>query len=526
MRPPHQPAPAIQAKIPAPSPTGQAAPLTRSQLAVLALLMAGTVVTSLNSSIVNISMPAIARAFDAPLGGQIQWVITAYLVVAAALLLSFGRLADLFGSTPLWISGLIIFSVGSALSGVAPSLDLLVAARAFQGVGGALIVASSLVILCDTFLAAERGRALGLIAVASAISASVGPVVGGWISGQWDWRWIFFFSVPISLGAAIASHYFLPRNGVRGRDRVRFDLVGALLFGVGVVGMTLLPSIGPQWGWTSPRLVGTVGVVVVVFICAGLVERRVATPLLDPAFFRNRVLVAAMLRLILSRLSLIAVSFLLPFYFEELRGFSAQWSGLLLTPLPLAIMIVGPIGGYLVDRFPSRWLETLSLALIALSLFALAHLGTSSSMQEIALWLIAVGIGQGLFAVSNSKAILDTAPAAEQGQASGLLSTGQVVGGSLGIAVASAIFAAFGGGAAAALLGHHDSALSPGDLAAAQTTFLDGFRVAFLVCAAFAAIGVLTALLEGAFRAPAAQAPTSSNRVVDPLGVPSQTTRS
>ncbi|HET7094705.1 MAG TPA: DHA2 family efflux MFS transporter permease subunit [Thermomicrobiales bacterium] len=479
--------------------------------------------TSLHSSIVNISLPAIARAFDASVGGKVEWVIIAYLVVAAGLLLSVGRLADVFGSAPLWIAGLVVFSVGSALSGAAPTLELLIAARAFQGIGGALIVASSLVILCDAFPVAERGRALGSIAVASAISASVGPVLGGAISGQLGWRWIFFLSVPISLGAALASHRVLPRNGVR--SRASFDLRGALLFGVGVVGMTLLPSIGPQWGWTSPQLAATVGIVVVAFIGAGLVERSVAVPLLDLAFFRNRGFVAAMLRLILSRLALIAVSFLLPFYFEELRGFSPQWSGLLLTPLPLSIMIVGPIGGYLVDHFSSRRLEALSLAVVALSLFALAHLGTSSSMQVIAVWLIAVGIGQGVFAVSNSKAILDAAPAPEQGQASGLLSTGQVVGGSLGIAVASAIFAGFGSGAAAALLGHQDAALSPGHLAAAQAAFLAGFRVAFLVCAAFALLGVLAALLEGAFPAPAAKAPTRSQGVVGPLSAPSQTNR-
>jgi EmrB/QacA subfamily drug resistance transporter len=422
------------------------------------------------------------------------------------------------------MAGLIVFSVGSALCGVAPSLDFLVAARGFQGIGGALIAASSLVILCDTFLAAERGRVLGLIAVASAISVSVGPILGGSISSHLGWRWIFFISVPISLGAAIGSHYVLPRKGVRGRGR--FDLLGALLFGVGVVGVTLLPTIGTQWGWASPYFVGTVGIAVVAFLCAGLVERRVATPLLDLAFFRNRAFDAAMLRLLLSRLALIAVSFLLPFYFEELRGFSSQSSGLLLTPLALSIMIVGPIGGYLADRFPSRWLETLSLAIVALSLFALAHLGMSSSTQEIIILLIAVGIGQGLFAVPNSKAILGTAPASEQGQASGLLSTGQVVGQSLGIAVASGIFAGFGSGAAAALLGRHDRELSPDHLAAVQATFLDGFRAAFLVCATFAVLGVLTALLEGAFRAPAALAPTTSLRVVGPLSVPSQTTRS
>jgi EmrB/QacA subfamily drug resistance transporter len=485
--------------------------------------MSGTVVTSLSSSMINVSLPEIARAFDAPLGGRVEWVIIAYLVVAAALLLVVGRLSDILGGTPLWITGLIVFSVGSMLCGAAPSLDFLIAARAVQGIGGALVVASSLVILCDTFLPAEHGRVLGLIAVVSAISASVGPTLGGSISDHLDWRGIFLISVPISLGAAVSSHYLLPRNGVRRRER--FDLLGALLFGVAIGATTLLPSVGPQWGWASPRFAGTVGLIVVAFICAGLVERRVTNPLLELAFFRNRTFTAAMLRLILSRLALVPVSFLLPFYFVELRGFSTQWSGLLLTPLPLSIMIVGPIGGYLADRFPARWLETLSLAIVALGLFSLAHLGLASSTQEIASWLIVVGIGQGLFAVPNSKSILDSAPATEHGQASGLLSTGQVVGQSLAITVASAIFAGLGGGAAASLLDHHDVPLSPDHLSAVRTTFLDGFRVAFLACAAFAVLGVLVALLEGAVRMNAAAAPALAKRVVNPASVPSQSTR-
>jgi sugar phosphate permease len=167
----------------------------------------------------------------------------------------------------------------------------------------------------------------------------------------------------------------------------------------------------------------------------------------------------------------------------------------------------------------------LSLAIAALSLFELAHLGTSNSLQEVAVLLIAAGIGQGLFAVPNSKAILDATPASEQGQASGLLSTGQVVGGSLGIAVAGAIFAGLGSGAAPVLLGHPGTVLRDGEVAAAQATFIDGFRISFLVCAAFAVLGVLAAILEGAFRAPVAQEPTRSKRVVGPLRAPRQTTR-
>lgn len=480
--------------------------LTRSQVAVLAVVMLGSFVTSLSSSLVSIGLPSIARAFDAPLGGQVEWVVIAYLVVDAALLLTVGRLTDLVGRFPLWMSGLIVFAAGSLLSGVAPSLDVLVAARAFQGVGGALIYATGLVILVDTFPTNNRGRVLGMVAVAGSVSSCLGPTLGGLISEHVAWRWLFLVNVPVALCAILASRIALPRGGEISRPR--FDVRGAILFGVAVVAVTLAPSVGQRSGWVSAQFLGTIAVIAIAIFCAVRVERRVPVPLIDLTCFRNRYFSSAMVRLLLSRLALVAVSLVMPFYFEQLRDFPPHLSGLLLTPLPITIMIFGPLGGWLADRSSIRWLESLSLAIIALSVLFLARLGPSSPVQLIVGLLVLVGIGQGLFSAPNSKAILDAAPESERGEMSGLLSTGHVVGQSLSIALASAIFAGLGSGAAGALLDHRGSSMSPHQLSAVQATFLDGFRIALLVCSAFAVLGVLTSLFARLRVQPLAQPAT------------------
>jgi len=466
-----------------------------SQWAVLAVVTVGTFMTTLDASIVNISLPSIASAFGTSLTGTVEWIIIGYLVVIASLLLSVARLADLIGRTPLWLAGLATFTVGSALSGAAPSLELLIAARALQGVGSAFILANGLAILSDTFPASERGRALGINAIALALGTSVGPTLGGLITEHLDWRWIFYVNVPVGLAAVVASRHVLPRAGHRVPGR--FDLVGAVLLGVGVAGLNLGLSFGQEWGWSSPMLIATILIAVSALVGAVLYERRAPAPLLDLNLFRNRVFSSALVSLILSMLALFAVGFLLPFYFEELRGYSTQTAGLLLTPFSLTIAVVGPIAGSLADRFGSRWLSPAGLALMVVGLVQLARLNLTSSLQEIVLPLIVVGFGQGLFLSPNSNALLGATPREEQGQGSGVLATGRIVGQSLSVAVAGAVFASLGGAIAGASLISFRTSLTDAQRTAAQSTFIDAFHTALLVCAAFAAIGVLTALVRG-----------------------------
>jgi MFS family permease len=231
-----------------------------------------------------------------------------------------------------------------------------------------------------------------------------------------------------------------------------------------------------------------------------LTERRVANPIVDLALFRNRVFSSAIASMTLSMLALFSVGFLLPFYFEELRGFSTAHSGWLLTPLPLALAVVAPMAGAASDRLGSRLIAPLGLAINAVALLLLARLDAHSSTWDIVWRLALVGIGQGLFQAPNTRALMEAAPATEQGGASGLLATARITGQALSVAVAGAVFLGLGGSAGASLLAHRASGaahLGGPATQQLQATFLHGLHAALTMCSAFAAVGSLAALVRG-----------------------------
>src|SRR5205814_394921 len=250
----------------------------RTRWAVLGLVAVGTFMTTLDSSIVTISLPAMATSFGTPLSGAVEWVIIVYLVFIAALLLTFGRLSDTRVREPIWLAGLAVFTAGSCLCGLAPSLAWLIAARAFQGIGGALIFAPSIALLTDVFPPRERGRAIGLNAVAVSIGVSAGPALGGVITEHLTWRWIFFLNLPVGLAAFPAALWLLP---VGKRTARRFDLPGAALLGVGLGALTLALSFAPEWGWSSPALLVSAGLAIAALVALVPVERRAPDPNID-----------------------------------------------------------------------------------------------------------------------------------------------------------------------------------------------------------------------------------------------------
>jgi len=464
---------------------------------VLLLVWTGLFMTTLDASIVNIGLPAIARAFDTPLSGTIEWVIIGYLVVTAALLLTVGRLSDMVGRTSIWTAGLVLFTLASLLCGAAPSLGLLIAARLIQGAGASLMLATGTAMLTDAVPPHFRGRALGLGAVAIALGTSVGPTLGGVITEHLSWRWIFYVNLPVGLLALVAARRFLPRDGARREGR--FDPLGALLLAIGVAALTLGLSFGGEWGWTSLRLLATLALGMAALVGALFVEGRVAHPVIDLTLFRNPVFASAVVSMLLSMLALFSVGFLLPFYFEELRGFASARSGWLLTPTPVLLAIVAPIAGAVADRFGSGVLAPLGLAINAGALLLLARLDTTSSTWDIVWRLGVAGIGQGLFQAPNTRALMEAAPSTDQGAASGLLATARVAGQALSVAVAGAVFLGLGGSAGATLIGLTSGGAQPSGpaLEALEATFLHGFRAALTVCAGFAALGALTAVVRG-----------------------------
>jgi EmrB/QacA subfamily drug resistance transporter len=469
-----------------------------SKWVILALAASTSFMTTLDGSIVNIGMPSIATTFHVGISGASEWIIIGYLVVIAATLLTFGRLADILGRKPIFLTGVLIFVLGSMLCGLAPSLWLLIIARLFQGIGGALIFSVNIAMITSTFPDRERGLALGLNAVVVSLGVAAGPTIGGIITQYLTWRWIFYVNVPVCMVVLLAAFYWYherrPQHGQRGR----FDPVGALVLAVGLASFTLGLSFGQEWGWRSVGTLVSLGTGVAMIGVAVYVESHVASPILNLGLLSNRVFAFANISFILCMMALFAPGFLLPFYFEELRGFSTIQTGLLLTPLPLLLAISAPLSGALADRFGSRWLSPLGLAVACLGLFLISLLNVQSTTWDIVWRLAVIGLGQGLFMSPNTRTMMGAASHDAQGEASGLLATGRVMGQSLSVALTGTVFAALGGATAGTLLvASHTHALSSTNTRALQSTFVTSFHAALLICALCAGIGIFTALARG-----------------------------
>ena len=468
-----------------------------SKWAIFGLVSVGTFMTTLDASIVNIALPSIAHAFGTPVSGPVEWVVIGYLVVIAATLLSFARLADIAGRERIWIWGLAIFTAGSALSGLAPTLALLVAARGLQGLGAALIFAPALALIVDAFPRSQRGQALGMNALIVSLGVTAGPTLGGLITESLGWRWIFFVNVPLGLvGLLVARRVFTFGRGAGARQ---FDLRGAIAFGLGLASLSLGLSFGSEWGWTSPPIVLALVVAIVALGTAILVERRRRDPLVDLGQLLTRPLGLPLASFLFSILALFAVSFLLPFYLEELRGMTPLAAGLLLTPYSLGLALAAPISGRLADRGQARWLGPVGLGLTATGLVLLAQIGVTTSRLDVVMWLAVSGIGQGLFLSPNTSAVMSAVPDEQSGTASGLIATTRVVGQALSVAIGGAIFIGLGGAAAGAAL------VAGGSSTAATTAALDGtfiaaLHAALLVSGLLAAAGAVTSLSRGPVR--------------------------
>ncbi|MBE3558235.1 MAG: MFS transporter [Ktedonobacteraceae bacterium] len=468
-------------------------PQTHRNWPVMAIAAIGVFMATLDSSIVNISLPTIARYFGVPLNGAVEWVVIAYLVTTASILLTAGRLADMIGRKAVWLAGLIIFTGGSALCGAAPSLTFLVIARALQGLGGALLMSISPALVTGAFPPHERGRALGINAINVALGVSVGPTLGGFITAYWSWRWIFYVNVPIGIIGIIATMRIL-KEPARHLP-TRFDPLGATMLGIGMAFLTAGLSFGQEMGWNSPLILSGLIGGTLLLILLPFVEARVANPIIVLSLLRDRVFTSSVLSLLLSFLALFAVAFMMPFYLEELRLFSTETAGLLLTAQPITIALIAPISGSLADRFGSRWLAAGGLTMACIGLVLISQLNAQSSIFDIVWRLVFTSVGQAIFQSPNNSAMMGAAPREHQGSASGFMATARTMGQSLSIAVAGAIFTSLGGATAGLMLVTSRPAGS--QLAALQQTFTGSFQITFLVCAAIAAAGIFASLVRG-----------------------------
>jgi EmrB/QacA subfamily drug resistance transporter len=408
---------------------------------VVGTVCIGAFMSQVDASIAQLVLPELELEFHARVGA-VAWVSIAYLLVVAAMLPVFGRLADMLGRKLMYCSGFLIFVAGSALCGLAPNLGLLVGARVLQGLGAGLLQANSVAIIVAAAGAARRGRALGLQSAAQAVGLSVGPALGGFLIDALGWRWVFWINVPVGLLGALLGILILPRT-LRSSKPGRFDLAGAALLVPAVALLLLALNEGSRAGFGSPQLIGLVLAAVALLIGFVWREQRMKSPLIDLTLFRNLGFVTGNAAGLLSYAILFGAFFVLPFLLERGYGESALTAGLRLTVIPVTLGLVAPVSGALYDRLGPRFLTTSGMLAVLGSMVVLSFaMNGDARLLPLAMAAFALfGIGQGLFVAPNNSAIMGSATAAETGQAGGLLNVMRALGMSFGISLASVILA-------------------------------------------------------------------------------------
>lgn len=478
-----------------PDSAAQQAPPLHEQLSrarrrkILAAIGIGTFMAPLDSSVVNIALPSISTYFHASLA-TVEWVVMAYLLVISSLLLTFGRLGDLYGHKRIYITGFVIFTVGSFLCGLSPTIINLIVFRAMQAIGAGMLMAMGPAIITDITPPQERGKALGIIAVAVSVALAAGPVVGGILTDTLGWPSIFYINLPIGILASFLAYRVIP--DLQGREAQPFDIKGAVTIFFALLFILLPLSYTEKVGWGNPYVLGglTVGVILLGFFIR--LENRINFPMMDLTLFKNRLFSMSNLSALLSYIALFTIFLLMPFYLQQLRGLSPSQAGLLMIPAPLTTMFIAPLAGTLSDRTDTRYIASLGMAIMTVGMVILSTLRADSGIAVIIVGMIVVGIGSGMFQTPNNSAIMGAVPANRRGIASGLLAAMRNLGMILGVAVAGTVFTN--------RMGYLSNTLAEQGLAGLELktqAFTGALHLTYLVAAAITAAAVFTSLVRG-----------------------------
>ena len=386
---------------------------------VLSVTTIGALMAAIDSTIVILGLPDMMVKLHADLISMI-WVIMAYILVSTVFLLSFGRVADMFGRVRMYNLGFVVFTIGSALCGFSGNATQLIIFRLIQGSGAAMMVVNSVALITEVFPPNERGKALGLNAITFSIGGVAGPILGGLILTLADWRWIFFINVPVGIFGAVWGYRVLREMSVRKKGE-KFDGIGAGSFSLGLTALLIALTLGIEYSFTSTPIV-----VLFIFFLIGVAffiwwERRASNPVLDLSLFNNRVYNFSVLSAMIQSLALFAVNFLIVFYLQGVRGYDPLKAALLLIPLPVATSIIAPLGGNIADRIGARIPATIGLLIQGAALIWFMQLTPNTSLFNIGAGLALMGIGGGLFYPPNTSAAMNAAPKNQLGIASGTL---------------------------------------------------------------------------------------------------------
>ncbi|MHB8731434.1 MAG: MFS transporter [bacterium] len=397
---------------------------------VIATVCLGTFMGALDSSIVTVAYPTFTATFHVPVS-LVQWVGVAYLLTSASLVAIFGRISDMVGHKRIYVAGFTVFLAGSVLCGAATGIGALIAFRVLQAVGSAMLVANSVAILSHTVGGARMGTALGMLETAVSVALVVGPVVGGLLIQASTWRMIFYINVPVAIGATLLARRVLPPLEGRG-TRERFDVAGALTFGTGLGTLLLGASLGPVVGWAAAPVDLLLAAGAVLLIAFVAIERRVRPPMLDLSLFHSRAFAGANAAKVCAYAASFTVTFVIPFYLQQVLHYTLGAVGVAMTPMPAALAAGSLLGGPLSDRVGSHVLAPLGMAIATAGGYLFTLVSPAHGYRSLAAAMVVMDFGMGLFIAPNDAVIMNSAPRNRQGVAGGVLammrSTGMITG--------------------------------------------------------------------------------------------------
>ncbi|SYZ74055.1 putative Uncharacterized transporter YebQ [Candidatus Zixiibacteriota bacterium] len=456
--------------------------LTKYKYKALIITGLATFLGTLDSSIVNVSLPTISREMGASMD-TVGWVIIAYAISIISLLMVFGVISEKKGYQKSYYYGFLLFILGSALCGLSFNIYFLIAMRALQGIGAALLVSVGPAMITKTFPESERGRGLASIAMVVATGLMLGPPLGGFIVGGLGWRWVFFVNLPLGLLGIYLTFRFIRDFPVADPDR-KIHLPGAGSLSFGFLTLMLAFSFYGRHIITPAIIAAGLAVAGISFALFFYFEYNPQTRLIGLDLFKNKIFSFSLLALFMVFIGLSAVSVILPFYLEQIKKFEPEEVGLILMVIPICGFITAPLAGYLADKFQARIISTTGIVILLAGVWMVRFLDASSGLDSIIFSLAFIGLGMGVFGTPNTSSIMGSVRKLQLGSASGILSTTR------------SLSMAFGVGLSMALLNYYQNLFLRAD-SDIDLAFIYGFKMDFAFVAAVVLIGAIASLLRG-----------------------------
>jgi EmrB/QacA subfamily drug resistance transporter len=439
----------------------------------------GLFMIMLDNTVVNVALPTMEKDLHVTIA-SLEWVVIAYALTFASLLITGGKLADLYGRRRIFVLGLVVFTLSSLACGLAPNAGFLIGARAVQGAGAALMNPATLSIIVATFPPKQRGQAIGIWAGVSALALAIGPLGGGLITQHLNWNWIFFVNVPVGALAIVVSRLVIRESRDTSHEQ-SIDLPGLVTSGGGLFFLSYALVEGNRHGWTSPEILGLFAAAAVLLVVFVVLERRQRLAMLDLALFRIGAFTGANVVAMLVSLSMFGVFFFVSLYIQNILHYSATQAGASFLPMVSLIIVIAPLAGRLSDRLGSRWLMGGGMALVGASLLLYERVTVHSGYWTLLPAMILGGVGMAMTMSPMTSAAMGAVPVDKAGVGSGVLNSFRQVGGSLGIAVMGAIVASY----------LHHPVHSP----LAAQDYVNGLHAGFAVGAAITFVAALVAVL-------------------------------